>query len=96
MANHSRYKNVAPQHRDLSLIRILTEDFRILTTEQIDKLFPMGSIARLSFRLKQLCDAGYLSARVLARFGSASKYGCVANSILRPFRCGSKLWKACK
>ena len=75
MANHSRYKNVVLQHRDQSLIRILTEDFRILTTEQIAKLFSMGSNARLSFRLKQLCDAGYLSARALARFGSASKYG---------------------
>ena len=63
------------QNRDLSLIRILTEDFRVLTSEQIGSLFPMGSNARLSFRLKLLCDAGYLSARTLARLGSSTRYG---------------------
>ena len=63
------------QKRDIALIRMLVEEFRILSREQIGELFPMGSISRLNFRLKQLHDAGYLSTRTLAKMGKAVKYG---------------------
>lgn len=63
------------QKRDIALIRMLVEEFRILSREQIGELFPMGSISRLNFRLKQLHDAGYLSTRPLAKMGKAVKYG---------------------
>src|ERR1051326_3838259 len=56
---------IIPQQRDRSIVRMLAEDFRILTGEQIDELFPMGSVTRRNFRLKQLCDAGYLSSRYI-------------------------------
>jgi hypothetical protein len=68
-------KNIVLQERDTSLIRVLAEEFRILSREQIGELFPMGSAARLNFRLKQLRDAGYLSSRSLAALGAAVKYG---------------------
>jgi len=63
------------QKRDIALIHMLVEEFRILSREQIGELFPMGSISRLNFRLKQLHDAGYLSIRPLAKMGKAVKYG---------------------
>jgi len=66
---------ISLQERDMSLIRLLAEEFRILTGEQIHELFPMGSIARRNFRLKQLRDAGYLSSRSLAGIGAATKLG---------------------
>lgn len=63
------------QERDRALIHMLTEEFRILSREQIGELFPMGSTARLNFRLKQLRDAGYLSSRQLSGLGAAMKRG---------------------
>jgi hypothetical protein len=68
-------KRVVPQPRDLSLIRMLAEDFRILAREQIGELFPMGSVARQSFRLQRLRRAGYLSTRPITGFGAATKLG---------------------
>ena len=68
-------KRIRPQDRDIALIRMLAEKFRILNREQIGELFPMGSIRRLNFRLKRLCDAGYLSIRTLVRMGNAAKHG---------------------
>ena len=58
------------QPRDLTLIRLLANEFLLLTREQIAELVPMGSISRLNFRLKRLRDSGYLSARSI--WGSAS------------------------
>lgn len=66
--------SIVLQARDVALIRMLTEDFRILNREQIGELFPMGTVRRLNFRLKQLCDAGYLSTRVLAHMGNVTTY----------------------
>jgi hypothetical protein len=68
-------KSIRPQDRDVALIRMLAEKFRILTREQIGELFPMGSIRRLNFRLKKLCDAGYLSTRALVEMGNVTKHG---------------------
>jgi len=59
----------------VSLIRLLAEEFHVLTREQISELIPMGSVARLNFRLKQLRDAGYLSSRNIWGFGSAVQLG---------------------
>ena len=67
-------KVISLQHRDISLIRMLAEDFRILNGEQIGELFPLGSIRRRNFRLKQLRDAGYLSSRELIRMGNVAKH----------------------
>ena len=67
--------NIVLQDRDIALVRMLTGDFRILSREQIGELFPLGSVSRLNFRLKQLHDAGYLSSRPLAGLGSAVKRG---------------------
>src|SRR5437879_9513758 len=68
-------KAISLQNRDISLIRMLAEDFRMLNGEQIGELFPLGSIRRRNFRLKQLCDAGYLSSRELIRMGNVAKHG---------------------
>src|SRR5712692_2118996 len=68
-------KTVILQERDLALVRVLTEEFRILSREQIGELFPMGSTTRLNLRLKQLREAGYLSARPLSGLGAAIKHG---------------------
>ena len=68
-------KTIILQERDRSLIHMLTEEFRILSREQIGELFPMGSTARLNFRLKQLRDGGYLSSRQLSGLGAAIKRG---------------------
>jgi hypothetical protein len=68
-------KTVILQERDLALIHQLTEQFRILSREQIGELFPMGSTTRLNLRLKQLRDGGYLSSRPLSGLGSAIKLG---------------------
>src|SRR5438876_9564499 len=68
-------KTVVLQERDLALVHMLTEEFRILSREQIGELFPMGSTTRLNLRLKQLRDAGYLSARPLSGLGAAIKPG---------------------
>src|SRR5437899_8204037 len=68
-------KSIRPQTRDVALIRMLAENFRILNREQIGELFPMGSIRRLNFRLKKLCDAGYLSTRTLVQMGNVTKHG---------------------
>src|ERR1051325_12070269 len=75
MAGKSSHNGIVLQDRDHALLRRLTEDFRILSREQIGELFPMGSVARLNFRLKQLRDAGYLSSRPLAGLGTAVKRG---------------------
>ena len=74
MKTHTK-KNLFLQDRDTALISMLTEEFRILTREQINQLFPMGSTARANFRLKQLRDAGYLSSKELFGMGSATKLG---------------------
>ena len=66
MAGTTIHNDIVLQDRDNALLRTLTEDFRVLSREQIGELFPMGSVARLNFRLKQLRDAGYLSSRPLA------------------------------
>ena len=68
-------KTIILQERDLALVHALTEEFRILSREQIGELFPMGSTTRLNLRLKQLRDAGYLSARPLSGLGAAIKHG---------------------
>src|SRR2546427_10820931 len=68
-------KPISLQHRDIALIRMLAEEFRILTGEQIGELFPMGSVRRRNFRLKQLRDAGFLSCRALMQIGNVSKPG---------------------
>jgi hypothetical protein len=68
-------KHISLQPRDVALIRMLAEEFRILTGEQIGELFPMGSVQRRNFRLKQLRDARFLSSRTLMRMGNASKPG---------------------
>src|SRR5712692_8389747 len=75
MKIHEMSKRTRPQNRDVALIRMLAEKFRILNREQIGELFPMGSIRRLNFRLKRLCDEGYLSTRTLLRVGNMSKHG---------------------
>ena len=73
MSTTAPYNRISLQDRDVSLIRMLAEDFRILTREQIGELIPMGSTRRLNFRLKQLRDAGYLSCRRLEHMGAFSK-----------------------
>ena len=75
MAGTTIHNDIVLQDRDNALLRTLTEDFRVLSREQIGELFPMGSVARLNFRLKQLRDAGYLSSRPLAGLGTAVKRG---------------------
>src|SRR5258708_12068644 len=75
MNTNARRKAISLQNRDISLIRMLAEDFRMLNGEQIGELFPLGSIRRRNFRLKQLCDAGYLSSRELIRMGNVAKPG---------------------
>jgi hypothetical protein len=74
MKKHT-HNGIEVQERDIALIRMLVEDLRILNSEQIGELFPMGSARRVNFRLKQLCDAGYLSMRVLARMGNVTRHG---------------------
>src|SRR5882724_10855262 len=69
------YNGIVLQPRDVALIRMLAEKFRILNREQIGELFPMGSIRRLNFRLKKLCDAGYLSTRALVEMRNVAKHG---------------------
>jgi|SRR5690348_9830156 len=63
------------QQRDRALLRALAESFRILDRVQISELFPMGSASRVKFRLKQLLDAGYLSARPIFNEGGNMQYG---------------------
>ncbi len=63
------------QQRDRALLRALAESFRILDRVQINELFPMGSASRVKFRLKQLLDAGYLSARPIVNEGGNMQYG---------------------
>src|SRR6266704_1009298 len=75
MEINNSHSHIVLQNRDVSLIRMLAEDFRILNRDQIGELFPMGSVARLNFRLKQLREAGYLSSRPLAGLGTAVKRG---------------------
>ena len=75
MSTKAQGKAISLQTRDISLIRILAEDFRILNGEQIGELFPLGSIRRRNFRLKQLRNAGYLSSRELIRMGNVAKHG---------------------
>src|SRR6266404_3275681 len=75
MNTHAAEYSIRPQDRDVALIRMLAENFRILNREQIGELFPMGSIRRLNFRLKKLCDAGYLSTRTLVQMGNVTKHG---------------------
>lgn len=75
MSKLQKNKIVALQRRDLGLIRIMAEEFPLLIREQIDELVPMGSVSRLNYRLKQLCDAGYLSSRKLSGAGRAWKLG---------------------
>src|SRR2546428_13658592 len=75
MNTHGAENSIRPQDRDVALIRMLAENFRILNREQIGELLPMGSIRRLNFRLKRLCDAGYLSTRTLVQVGSVTKHG---------------------
>ena len=70
-----RKRDIVPQDRDLTLIRALAEDFRILTPRQINELVPRGSARRVNFRLNKLRDAGYLSYRPLASFGPGSTGG---------------------
>jgi DNA-binding Lrp family transcriptional regulator len=62
------------QDRDTLLIRLLAEDFRLLTREQIGELIPMGSVSRLNYRLKKLLDGGYLSRRVLLPSSHSAGY----------------------
>src|SRR5262245_37478470 len=69
--------SIVPQQRDKTLVRMLAEDFRILTGEQIDELFPMGSITRRNFRLKQLCTSGFLSSRHIPGPGRPHRMGYV-------------------
>ena len=75
MKIHATPKSTRPQSRDVALIRMLAENFRILNGEQIGELFPMGSVRRRNFRLKKLCDAGYLSTRSLVQMGNVTKHG---------------------
>src|SRR5437899_1538713 len=75
MSTKAQGKAISLQHRDISLIRILAEDFRILNGEQIGELFHLGSIRRRNFRLKQLCDAGYLSSRELIGWAMSQSTG---------------------
>lgn len=63
------------QQRDKALLRALAETFRILDRVQINELFPMGSASRVKYRLKQLLDAGYLSARPIFNEGGNMQYG---------------------
>jgi hypothetical protein len=72
---HATPQTTRPQSRDVALIRMLAEKFRILNREQIGELFPIGSIRRRNFRLKKLSDAGYLSTRTLAQMGNVTKHG---------------------
>ena len=63
---------------------MLAEDFRILIGEQIDELVPMGSVTRRNFRLKQLCDAGYLSSRSIPAPGRPNRLA---------YYLGSRAWE---
>ena len=80
----TKQPQIIPQHRDRSLIRMLAEDFRILIGEQIDELVPMGSVTRRNFRLKQLCDAGYLSSRSIPAPGRPNRLA---------YYLGSRAWE---
>jgi hypothetical protein len=75
MEINNSQNHIVLQNRDVSLIRMLAEDFRILNRDQIGELLPMGSVSRLNFRLKQLRDAGYLSSRSICGLGAAIKHG---------------------
>src|SRR5438876_11459141 len=75
MNTNARRKAISLQHRDISLIRLLWEEFRLINGEQVVELFPMGAMRRRNFRLRQLCDAGYLSSRELIRLGTVAKHG---------------------
>ena len=67
--------NVFLQPRDIALIRTLAQDFLLLTSEQIAELFPMGTLQRQNFRLRQLSAAGYLSSRKLKNWVSVFTLG---------------------
>lgn len=75
MEKKQKSKSICLQRRDLSLIRIMAEEFPLLIREQIAELVPMGSVRRVNFRLKQLCDTGFLSSRRLNSMGAYSKLG---------------------
>ena len=51
------------QPADIELVRLLREDFVLLTRSQICELFPGRSIRRTNFRLRKLRQAAYLSRR---------------------------------
>ena len=51
------------QPRDHELLRMLLDDFGLLTRGQICELFPERGIRRTNRRLRQLVHAGYLSIR---------------------------------
>jgi hypothetical protein len=80
--------SIVLQDRDIALLRTLAEDFQILSREQIEELFPMGSRSRVNFRLKQLRDASFLSFRELTRVGNVTRgvyyLGPQAQSVFEP------------
>jgi hypothetical protein len=51
------------QPNDLELLRILAEDFTLLTRKHIELFFPGKSVQRTNFRLQKLLRSGYLSRR---------------------------------
>ena len=59
----SPHGNISPSEQDKALVRLLAEDFRLLTREQIDELLPAKSPGEGDHRVRQLCAAGYLSSR---------------------------------
>src|SRR5262249_27547277 len=54
---------VFPNDEDKALVRMLAEDFRLLTRQQINELFPTESHRASLHRLWRLWNGGYVSAR---------------------------------
>jgi hypothetical protein len=51
------------QPDDIEIVRLLKEDFLLLTSEQFCQLFPGRPLEEIQKRLDRLVDLGYLSTR---------------------------------
>ena len=69
-----------PNEEDKALVRTLAEDFRLLTREQIDELFPAKSRRASALRLRRLWVAGYVSARCFRTSDGAREIGVFLGS----------------
>src|SRR5260370_40225295 len=78
------------QPDDLEILRLLNQDFLLLTNEQIRQFFPNRSQRAIDGRLQKLIKAGYLSVRypgkLTLRLSRPSYY--LAAKTMRGFQTG--------